>query len=202
MWYLIALFVVLLIIVIWWMRRPLYHRNIKSEEFKKYLGGFLSQCSEGSLMFIEHEDSDRFVQFAKYQLDNSRTILHFGFPDAPWSRQYFDTIVNMLQTLDISHKITTGEAQIQRFVEVDLVLDDLENTVSIGARIAQATFEVMGLTENARFKIHYRGDLSPEAARSSLETLREQPNRLVRTLSRYYLRKLSDKKKSRDRGQR
>jgi hypothetical protein len=153
-------------------------------------------------MFIEHEGSDRFVQFAKYQLDNSRTILHFGFPDAPWSRQYFDTIVKMLQTLNISHKITTGGAQIHRFAEVDLVLDDLDNTVTIGARIAQAAFEVMGLTENARFKIHYRGDLSPEAARSSLETLREQPNKLVRTLSRFYLKKLDGKKKSKDQGQR
>jgi hypothetical protein len=153
-------------------------------------------------MFIEHEGSDRFVQFAKYQLDNSRTILHFGFPDAPWSRQYFDAIVKVLEKLDVGHKITTGEAQIHRFVEVDLALDDIENTVSIGARIAKAAFEVMGLSENARFKIHYRGDLSPEAARSSLETLREQPNKLVRVLSRYYLKKLNGKKRSKDRGQR
>jgi hypothetical protein len=80
---------------------------------------------------------------------------------------------------------------------VDLVLDDVENTVSIGARIAQAAFEVMGLGEDARFKIHYKGNLSPEAARSSLQTLREQPNKLVRTLSRYYLKKLDGKKKSR-----
>jgi hypothetical protein len=151
-------------------------------------------------MFIEHAGSVRFVQFAIR--NNSHIILHFGFPDAPWSREYFAPVMKQLQTLKINYNITTCEGPTRRFLEVYLSLDDQAKTASVGAQIARVAFEVMGLTESARFKIHYEGELSPETVRSSLEPLGQQPNKVLRKLSRYYLKKLDDKKRSKELGQR
>jgi hypothetical protein len=194
MLYIIALIIVLLFILIWWGSRPFYHRNVKSEEFERFLRGFVDQGADGSLMFIDHQDSERFVQFAKNCSDQRQTILHFGFPDAPWSREYLDPLAKKFQTLGIDFKITTGEGLIHRFLEIDLEKEDLENKISEGAHIARATFEVMGLDESARYRIYFKGGISKEAARPSLEALSDAPNKLVRRLSRHYLKKINSKK--------
>ncbi len=201
MWFVIAsIIIILFIVLIWWIQHPLYYRNVKSEGFEKYLKNFLSQCADGSLMFIEHAGSVRFVQFAIR--NNSHIILHFGFPDAPWSREYFAPVMKQLQTLKIDYNVTTCEGPTRRFLEVYLSLDDQAKAASVGAQIARVAFEAMGLTESARFKIHYEGELSPEAVRSSLEPLGQQPNKLIRTLSRYYLKRLNAKKRSGNRNSR
>lgn len=194
MWYVIALIFVLLVIFLWWIQRPLYYRRVKPEEFGRFLRDFLNQGADGSLLFIQHEASPKFVQFAKYCSDQRQTILHFGFLDAPWSREYLDPLAKKFQTLGIDFKITTGEGLIHRFLEIDLEKEDLENKISKGAHIARVVFEVMGLSENDSFKVHFEGDLSVEAARPSLEALRDAPNKLVRRLSRHYSKKLNSKK--------
>ncbi len=193
MWYVIILIIILMVTFIWLGRRPVYHRNIKSEEFEKYLRALLSECADGSLMFIDHEGSERFLQFAKYRSNQGQTILHFGFPDAPWSRQYFESIVKLFQTSGITYNITPGEGLVQRFLQTDLTTEDPKKAITTAAFIARATFGAMGLSESSRFKIHYRGNLSREAIRPSLETLSEQPSKTARTLSQYYLKKLDAK---------
>jgi hypothetical protein len=194
MWYLIALIVILLLVFVWWIQRPLYHRRVRPEEFERFLGEFLNQGAEGSLLFIQHENSPRFVQFAKYCSNQGQTILHFGFPDAPWSRQYFDPLAKTFQTLGIEFNITTGEGLIHKFLEIDLEKEDLQNKILMGAHLARVAFKVMGVGENERFKVQFKGDLSVEAARPSIELLRDAPNKLVRRLSRHYSKKFNAKK--------
>ncbi len=194
MWYVIALTLVLLVILLYWIRPSLHYRRVKPEEFAGFLRDFLKQGADDSLMFIQHEASPRFVQFAKYCSDQGQIILHLGFPDAPWSREYFDSLAKRLQALGIDFKITTGEGLIHRFLEIDLGKEDLENKISNGAHIARVVFEAMGLSESDNFKVYFEGGLSAEAARPSLEALRDDPNKLVRRLSRHYLEKLSAKK--------
>ena len=143
MWYLVALIAIFLLVFVWWIQRPLYHRRVRPEEFERFLRDFLNQGAEGSLLFIEHENSSRFVQFAKYCSNQRETILHFGFPDAPWSRQYFGPLEKAFQTLGIEFNITAGEALIHRFLEIDLGKEDLENKILIGAHVARVAFEVV-----------------------------------------------------------
>ena len=153
-------------------------------------------------MFIHHDDSERFLQFAKCRSNQGQMFLHFGFPDAPWSRQYFESIVKMVQTSGITYNITPVEGLVRRFLEIDFSTEDPTKAITAAACIARAAFEAMGLNKSARFKIHYRGSLSREAARRSFETLGEQPSKIARALSRHYLKKLNAKTKRTIKGQR
>jgi hypothetical protein len=196
MWYLIASIIILLAIFIWWIGRPAYRRNVRGEEFERFFQDFLSQMTDGSVVIVEHQGSLRFVQFAKHHKQQQQPILHFGFPDAPWSRQYFGPLVKMFQTNGIDFNIvSTGEDGVRRFLEIDLDKEDLKDTVASGANIARLAFESMGLDQSATFRIHFKGGISPEAARPSLELLRDAPNKLVRRVSRHYLDKMKAKKK-------
>jgi hypothetical protein len=194
MWYVIALIVVVLVIFIWLIQRPLYHRKVRQGEFEKFFRVLLTECADGSLLFIQHEGSQRFVQFVKYSLNQEHSLLHFGFPDAPWSRQYFDSLTETFQKLGFDIKITTGEGLIRRFLEIDLEEADLENKVSKGVQIARVAFETMGLTKAETFKANFQAKLSTEAARPALETLRGHPSKLVRRLSLKFLTRLEDAK--------
>jgi len=51
---------------------------------------------------------------------------------------------------------------------INLIADNRENAVSNGARIARVTFEVMGQTEDAAFKVHYEGGLYPPVDTNTL----------------------------------
>jgi hypothetical protein len=171
---------------------------VKREEFERFFRDFLNQMADGAVLIIEHQDSSRFIQFAKYCPDRSHTILHFGFPDAPWSRQYFDPLTKVFQTLGIDFSITTGEGLIHRFLEIDFEKEDLEHKISRGAHIARVAFEVMGLDENAKYRIHFKGNISNEAARPALLILRDHPSKLVRILSGKFLRKIETPSKDKE----
>jgi hypothetical protein len=196
MWFTIAITVALLVVFMWWMRRPLYHRNVKPEEFERYVRGFVNQCTDGSLIFVEHEGSPRFVQFAKRRSNGSRTVLQFGFPDVEWSRGYFDTMVNTFQALEFRYIITKGEGPVRRFLELNLVVDDPEDSVIAASRVARVAFKAMGLDEGATFRVHVKGNLSLVAARPSLEVLSNRSNGVVRKLSQRCLNRLGRKEGS------
>jgi hypothetical protein len=190
------LFIVLLVFLIWWGQRPFYQRKVMPREFEKFLRVFLTDCVDDSFLFVRHENSKRFVQFAKRGQNEGQVFLHFGFPDAPWSREYFDPMAQMFQTMGIDFNIvTTGDDMVRRFLEITLVNEDLDVEISRGAHIARVAFEVMGLSESETFKVNFEAKLKTEAARPALEALRDAPNKLVRRFSRHYLKKLNGKKK-------
>jgi hypothetical protein len=185
-WFVITVATVILIAVFWWwIRRPLYYRGIKPREFDKFLRDFAIQSTDGSLMFIQPEGSSSFAQFGKHSSDRGQTILQFEFPDTPWSHRLTQT----LKTSGIDCSTVDGGWLVHRFLETD----SLENQISTGARIAQIAFEVMGLDENASFQIHFKANLSTQAAVPALERLSSHPSKLVRVVSRRSLRKRQKK---------
>lgn len=188
----------IVVFIVWWARRPLYHRGVKPRDFQKFLGVLVTDSVDGSLLFIQHEGSEKFVQFAKYGDNQQQSVLRFGFPDAPWSRQYFEPMVEMFKKMGIPFDIvTTGEELVRRFLEINLKDENIESKTSKATQIAMLAFEVMGLTECDTYKVNFEAKLSIEAARPSLEALRDAPNKLVRSLSRHYLRKLDKTRKER-----
>ena len=95
--------------------------------------------------------------------------LHFGFPDAPWSTQYFEKVLDRIKELNFDYVITDGEGSVIRFLEIDIALDDKTKAVSNAALIAKTSFETMGLDDSSKFKIHYVGNLRHDEIRARLK---------------------------------
>lgn len=78
----LAIVALLITGVIWFLlKRPFCHRKVKLTDIKRFVQGLLDQCVDGSILIIEHEKSERFIQFALYS-SGDRPVLHFGFPKA------------------------------------------------------------------------------------------------------------------------
>ncbi len=162
-----------IILFIWYMRRPYYHRGVKQNELERFIRGLMDQCDDGSLLFIEHENSDRFIQFAKYETKKIGTILHFGFPDAPWSREYFKRMVIELQDAGMDYSIqSTGEESVRRFIDVDIEATKINSIEKRGAKLAQIAFRAMGLGQNEKYRVRYDADLSPRAFHNAMEQIK------------------------------
>ena len=193
--YIIIIGILIFLFFIWWANRPLYHRNVKSNEFERYLKGFLDQMRPGSLMFIHHESSDRFVQYAKYESEDLKSILNCGFPDAPWSRPYFDNVAAMLQENHINYHIVKTEGIVNQFIVVDIVSDNTDYAAKSAAGLANKIFKVMGLDEDAHYRINSEGTLCADAAIPELEKLKSNPIKIVRYLASRSLRKRQNKER-------
>ena len=109
------------------------------------------------MLIIEHEGSERFIQFAqRYEVLGVDEIL-FGFPDAPWSRQYFDVVTAWLTSKEMPFVIReTGEETTRRFAEV-VVRGDAASVTGEVLTLATAASEAMGLDKDALFTVHLEG---------------------------------------------
>ena len=162
--------VVLALLLVWWLRTPVYHRRVSSQTFERFLRGLANQVSDGGLVFICHDASGAFVQFARYT-EKEGTILRFAFPDAPWSKPHFDRVLADLQALGLPVKVAaTGDQQVSRFLEVDLLMSE-GDAISKAGKIARLAFRSMGSAEEDTYTVHYEGDLDPGASRDALITL-------------------------------
>ena len=135
--------------------KPIYYRHLSSADFLRFTTGLLSQGGHGALLFIHHEGSDRFVQFAKY-LEPTRMI-HFGFPDSPWSRKFYEAVKSALSAAGYrcQERVTSDDKQIPRFLYIDGLW-----TAEQAAAIAETAFLNMGLNADARYTIHQEGPIS------------------------------------------
>lgn len=154
--------IVVTIIILWWLKKPIYYRNVERDEIERFIKGLLDVGADGSLLIIQHEGSPRFIQFAKYIENETKTNLHFGFPDAPWSRESFESLEKKLKSAGIKYKIqlTSDNEYVRKFLNVDNIRD-----IATAVRIANIAFDVMGLDEKEKFKIHYEGYISRKASK-------------------------------------
>ncbi|MDD5007819.1 MAG: hypothetical protein PHU49_06795 [Syntrophorhabdaceae bacterium] len=189
-WYMIfAILIVLISIFGWWIRRPIYYCGIRLNELKRFIRDFISQSTDGSTIFIELEESPIYVQFIKHCANNTQSTLSFVFPDTPWSRKYFDELVMLFEAKSINYTITDEGKLLDRYLEINTLIGDIELTASTGFRIVQDTFKMMGLDERAKFQIHFKANLSTQAAVPALEQLSGHPSKLVQILSKKFLKK-------------
>ena len=104
-----------LAIMLWWLKGPFYHKGMKRENVERFVKGLVTQCDDGSLLIVEHKNTGRFIQIAKYHSSSKFPILHFGFPKAEWSSKYFERLKASLQNERIKYQIQeTGEIDVER----------------------------------------------------------------------------------------
>ena len=152
----------LILLLIWWGKQPNYYRNKKPSDFKSFIEGLINQGVDGSLLFIKHQRSKRFVQFAKYVTNSSESIINFGFPDAKWSRNIFKPLAEAFDKAGIDYSIrgTGDDAEfVSRFIDINKKIENIEITAEEFSHIAKIAFNVMGIGEEEKFRIHFEGGL-------------------------------------------
>lgn len=160
----------------WWFyqsKKPYYHRNLKSDRFAWLLKGLADTMRQESVLMIEHQGSDRFIQFIKSG-SPSGECLGFAFPDAPWSRNYFDPLVAALSKEGFAVAVSeTGDDQVPRFIEVELHGSQADQ-IDLALRVAETARQVMSLGKDELFTAHFRGELdSKSVIEQSLRGIRE-----------------------------
>jgi len=138
-----------------WAAKPIYYRQLTLADFPRFTESLFSQGGDGFLLFIHHDGSERFVQFAKY-LSPKRTV-HFGFPDAPWSRLYYPAVQRALADADFP--CYDSPTQDDKLILCFLCVDDIPSPEK-ATQIASIAFEAMGLDAKATFTIHQEGPIS------------------------------------------
>ena len=170
MWF--FLIAIIIFFLIWLGKRPNYYRGVDINDFQRFVKGLIKQGTNGSLMFINHQESKRFVQFAKCEINGPGTIINFGFPDAPWSRNYFSPMVEAFKNFNVEYEIqeTSDDSDfVTRFIDVNIKVDDIEKSMAELCRAAKIAFKVMKVKENDKFRIHFEGNLRLASIRDKLK---------------------------------
>lgn len=157
-WLLVAAALMLGVAALWHFgSKPARHRRRRADQFELFLTTLEMGGRDGGLLFIEHEGSERFVQFVKVGDDpNDRTSLRLGFPDAPWSHSYFEPVREALITAGFPLAESQGTTGM-RFLDANHL------TVPRAAEAARSCFAAMGIGADARFTLHFAGAvLTPE----------------------------------------
>lgn len=193
---------ILFIILVWIGKRPNYYNNVTWNELTRFFEAFISQGVNGCIIFIRHVDSKKFLQFAKFVSDESKTIINFGFPDVPWSRCYFKPIILALESEKIDYQIQgTGDDPefVTRFIDINLELnkEQLIKTVEQCIRITEIAFKAMGIKNSDKFRIHFEGRLYPdtESSRPILEKLKHHKKMWISRFAEEYLEILNSESK-------
>lgn len=99
--------------------QPARHKRQRRHDLPRFLDQWVKYGCAGAVLMIEHETSERFLQFTKSLASDGEWDLSFDFPDAPWSRAYYP---NMCAILDLRgfrfEEIETGEGPTTRFLRV------------------------------------------------------------------------------------
>jgi hypothetical protein len=161
----IAIFSLLLILFIIKINRSIKYKITNLNDTGKYFTTLIEVCKENSLLFIKHKDTGYFIQYAKYVMKNNEINLHFGFPDAPWSRAIFSSIQNIFKNNDIKYNITdTTSNLVTRFLEVNFIANEI-----VAIKISKLAFKAMGLSEKDNYILYYQADLDEKAIRENLK---------------------------------
>jgi hypothetical protein len=132
--------------------KPVRYRHQTLKDIRRFTESLFAQGGDSALLFVHHEGSERFVQFAKCV--SPRRGVHFAFPDVPWSRDLYSAVGAALSDAGFACVEQSGSDG-TRFA----CIDDISNGQR-AAEIAEVAFDAMGLGTDARFTIHQEGPVS------------------------------------------
>ena len=139
-----------------WMNRPVRQRINNLNELERFLKNLIGEFTDGSVLIVEDRKTKRFIQFAK----KAKVILHFGFPDAPWSRKYFTRVEDAFKKKNIQFTINpTGEEIVTKFLDIEI------SKIDKGVELAKTAFSAMDIPASGHFRAYYKGELTENALR-------------------------------------
>jgi len=135
--------------------RTIHYKAITFEDFPRFLASLMVQFSDGGLLFFEHEGSERSMQFVKYIKDGKES-LHFSFPEAPWSRDFFEGVKQRLLDEKIVFSIVkTDREPTKAFLDV-ADIPSIEQAVAI----SKLAMSAMNLSLHDTFTAYFRGKVN------------------------------------------
>jgi hypothetical protein len=141
--------------VIWYLFRPpkpIQYRGRRLENLPEFFHGLIVGVSAGGILYARHEGSPQFLQFRKDLLPSGDRRLHFGFPNAPWSRDSYPRLRELLASAGIDFaERSTGEEAVPCF----LLVDGLTQTEAY--RVAELACQAMGMGRDATFTVSFAG---------------------------------------------
>lgn len=136
-------------------RRPTRHNLQGLDELVRFIEGLVTQAKDGTILIVKHKKTKRFIQFVKESNHGKSMRIHYGFPDASWSRPFFPKIIANFNKERIPYQIIkTNDDSVRRFITVD----HIEN-IEVIIRIAKLSFEAMNLLPSDQYYAYYEGEL-------------------------------------------
>jgi hypothetical protein len=133
--------------------QPARHKRQRREDLSRFLNHWAEYGDDGAVLIIEHETSERFLQFAKSRRRDGKWDLSFAFPDAPWSRPYYPNVRELLDLQGIRfEEIETGEGPTTRFLRVGELDGALE-----ALAVLDAALEGLELGPEATYVVQFEG---------------------------------------------
>ena len=164
--------------LLWYLgSKPARHRGRSTANLLSFLTSFELGGREGGLLFIEHEGSDRFLQFVHAGSLRPERPLSLGFPEVAWSQPYFGAVRAAILARGYPLVERTGSDG-TRFLDVE----PLNVPEAVG--VAEAVLEAMGLGDGARYTMHFAGPVSTPAQGPFNVRIREHGAALGRRQSR------------------
>ena len=167
MTYFLCLALALVVIMLLWKRakKPFMHKNISQQDLGTFLEVLLFRGYDRGRLFIRIPNDIRFLQFSKYIDKHSSVGLHFDFPLADWSRNYYERLKIALANAGFQFEIKpTGDDRIREFIVVEL-RQNLESALSLALLVLQ---DIYGLNQNDPIELYFE-NVSPKDEKIGFE---------------------------------
>ena len=145
--------VLALVVALLW-NRPFPHRKVYPHRIRRLLEALLKRGYDTSVLRFEVHTALRlrlrhglrpFIQFRKYIRSPGNCGIEFGFPNAPWSRETFPRIRELVEQHDLTYQVQeTASDDTTEFLLVDFGKD-----LVMAERLAQ---DALGTVLNASDK--------------------------------------------------
>ncbi|KDA52861.1 hypothetical protein EG19_09390 [Thermoanaerobaculum aquaticum] len=144
-----ALVILTLLLLFFWPAGRARFRNVLIRDLRRHLEFLLKVTRDGSFLILEDGKSSRFLQFRKATDNKGGGFLVLDFPDAPWSRCYFEGIARALTDHGVNFTMVETESlECPRFLEVQNIVSAEE-----AHEIAKILFRELGFAEDAKVNV-------------------------------------------------
>jgi len=167
MTYFLCLALALVVIMLLWKRakKPFMHKNISQQDLGTFLEVLLFRGYDRGRLFIRIPNDIRFLQFSKYIDKDSSVGLHFDFPLAEWSTNYYGPLKIALANAGFLFDIKpTGDGRIPEFIVVELKQNS-KSALTLALLVLQ---DIYGLNENDPIELYFE-NVSPKDEKIGFE---------------------------------
>jgi hypothetical protein len=170
-------------ILVWWLSRPLHHHGVRFDDLDRFFASWVADLATGTVIVLRDDATHHFVQFVLNK-DHEAPELDLGFPDAPWSRDFFENVRVAVEEAGFSTRIQgTDSKAVGRFLEATVRGGD-EPLTAKAIRLTTTVLRAMGHDETTRLTVWAEGRVDADALAREAAKLREHRSPVVRAFGR------------------
>ena len=124
--------------------------SIRADQLESALSHLL-QCelNQAFLSIRPKFSKYKFLQFARYEMQDGKLGVELAFPSAPWSEDYFPKVVSAASSQGLRYEVEETEGIVNRFVYVKF-----DDSVDLAAAFGKLVLtEIFGFDDDYRFRV-------------------------------------------------